>query len=60
MDTQQKIYFDCNVLEKFDEKMHEFDKVDPKAKKDVPIDLMEFISRSDFSSVGGVNNAGAS
>jgi hypothetical protein len=38
---------------------HEFDKVDPNAKKEEPIDLMDFISQSDFSSVGGVNNAGA-
>jgi hypothetical protein len=51
----QEIYFDCTILEKFDEKMHEFDKAEPK--KDTNIDIMDFISKSDFSSVGGNNNA---
>ena len=57
----EEIYFDCNVLETVDGSMakREFDNVAPNAKKDKPIDLMDFISQSDFSSVGGVNNAGA-
>lgn len=54
----EEVYFDCNVLEKFDEKMHEFDKIDD-SKKDTTVDLMDFISKSDFTSVGGVNNAEA-
>jgi hypothetical protein len=28
----EEVYFDCNVLEKFDEKMHEFDKFDASKK----------------------------
>lgn len=55
----QEVYFDCNVLEKFDEKMHEFDKFDESKPKDKNIDLMDFISTCDFSSVGGANNSGA-
>lgn len=47
----EEVYFDCNVLEKFDEKMHEFDSEKPKGKQDV--DVLDFISHSDLSSVGG-------
>jgi hypothetical protein len=53
----EEIYFDCTILEKFDEKMHEFDKFDDNKKKDGNVDIMDFISKSDFSSVGGVNNS---
>lgn len=53
-----EVYFDCNVLEKFDEKMHEFDKFDASKTKDKSIDLMDFISTCDFTSVGGANNSG--
>ena len=53
----EEVYFDCSILEKFDDQgKHEFDQVD-KNKKDAPIDLMDFISKSDFTSVGGNNNA---
>jgi hypothetical protein len=52
----QEVYFDCNILEKFDEN-HEFDKFDESKPKDKNIDLMDFISNCDFSSVGGVNNS---
>ena len=53
----EEVYFDCNVLEKFDENQHEFDKIDDSKKADTNIDLMDFISRADFTSVGGQNNA---
>jgi len=49
----EEVYFDCNVLEKFDENQHEFDKIDEKKKADTNIDLMDFISKADFTSVGG-------
>ena len=52
----EEVYFDCNVLEKFDEKMHEFDKFDASKKQEPSLDLMDFISKSDFTSIGGVNN----
>ena len=53
----EEVYFDCKLLEKFDEKEHKFDSV--SAKKDAPVDIMDFISKSDFTSVGGLNNTAA-
>lgn len=55
----EEVYFDCTILEKFDEKMHEFSKTTDNTKKDMPIDLMDFISKSDFTSVGGLDNTSA-
>ena len=51
------MYFDCNVLEKFDGNQHEFDNIDENKKSDTNIYLMDFISNADFTSVGGQNNA---
>lgn len=43
------MYFDCTVLDKFDKKQV-FDPVVEKPK-DTQFDLMDFISKSDFSSM---------
>lgn len=52
-DGDKEYYFDCTILDKLDSKGQPAEEI--KADKD--IDLMDFISKSDFSTVN--NGAGA-
>ena len=56
-DGDKEYYFDCKVLENLDSSkpipIDEEFKVNTNANKDNNIDLMDFISKSDFSTVGG-------
>jgi len=49
-DVNEDVYFDCNVLDKLDK--NGVAEGDANAE-DQNIDLMDFISKSDFSTVGG-------
>lgn len=49
-DGEKEYYFDCTILDKLQGPGGE------EIKADTGIDLMEFISKSDFSTVGGQNN----
>lgn len=49
-DGDKEYYFDCTILDKLQGPGGE------EIKADTGIDLMEFISKSDFSTVGGQNN----
>ena len=49
-DGEKEYYFDCTILEKLEGQGGE------EIKADTGIDLMDFISKSDFSTVGGQNN----
>lgn len=54
-DGDKEYYFDCKILDKLDTNQPR-----EEIKTDTNIDLMDFISKSDFSTVGGANKpAGA-
>jgi len=53
-DGDKEYYFDCNILDKLDTNQAQqpmFGQEEQKA--DTQLDLMDFISKSDFSTVGG-------
>lgn len=52
-DGDKEYYFDCTILDKLDNKGQPVEEI----KADTDIDLMDFISKSDFSTVN--NGAGA-
>lgn len=57
---EEEVYFDCKVLDKLDPKMV-FDKVveKPPQQVDQQFDLLDFISKSDFSSLNNNDKSGA-
>jgi hypothetical protein len=52
-DGDKEYYFDCTIMEKLKEVNL---KATNELKPDGNLDLMDFISKSDFSTVGGKNN----
>lgn len=54
-DVNEDVYFDGDVLEKLNKQKAANGKTE-EMKDDNNIDLMDFISKSDFSTVGGINN----
>lgn len=56
-DGEKEYYFDCAILDKFDTAAQKedfgFGGGDEEQKADGGLDLMDFISKSDFSTVGG-------
>lgn len=48
-DGDKEYYFDCNILDKLESSQS----VQEEIKADTGIDLMDYISKSDFSTVGG-------
>lgn len=57
---EEEVYFDCKVLDKLEAKLV-FDKVveKPPQQVDQQFDLLDFISKSDFSSLNNNDKSGA-